>query len=111
LALCYAAAMDWQGGNLPAVCVSNERGRQCLVPENSAGRRLLTRTFTLPELEHLNRQPEFLEAIAAMQTLCEFENVVKMGHKLLIDHFGVDYPRHPIQREGAQGPSNRATMP
>jgi len=27
-----------------------------------------------------------------MQSLQEFEAVVSMGHKLLIKHFGIDYP-------------------
>ena len=36
-----------------------------------------------------------------MQTLTDFENVVSMGHKLLIENYGIDYPQNPIQTSRA----------
>jgi hypothetical protein len=53
------------------------------VPENSAGRRLLTRCFKAPELEYLNQHPEFQKAVARMATLSDFEDVSALGQHLL----------------------------
>ena len=53
------------------------------MPQNHAGRRLLERCFDAAELAYLNNQPAFRDAVAAMQTLTDFENVTLIGHRLL----------------------------
>ena len=37
-------------------------------------------------MEYLNQQPEFLAAVAAMQTIEDFENTVRVGNKILVEH-------------------------
>lgn len=54
------------------------------MPQNTAGRRLLERCFDTEELAYLNQQPAFLEAVAAMNTLIDFEAVAVLGHRLLL---------------------------
>jgi hypothetical protein len=53
--------------------------------ENAAGRRLLTRCFTLAELDYLQCQPRFQKAVASMDTLTDFESVAALGQNLLAD--------------------------
>jgi hypothetical protein len=52
---------------------------------NQSGRRLLLRCFTTEELEYLHRQLEFTKGFQTMQTLTEFENLVTLGNRLLIE--------------------------
>ena len=44
---------------------------------------MLPKCFTPSELEYLNQQPEFLAAVAAMQTIEDFENTVRLGNEIL----------------------------
>ena len=53
------------------------------MPEDSAGRRLLTKCFNAQELEYLNQHPEFQKAVARMASLTDFENVSALGQRLL----------------------------
>ena len=77
-----------------AIWLSFESGQiDCLrVPENSSGRRILLRCFTYEELAYLHEQPQFVEAVAAMVSLTDCEQVVIMGHRLLLDRDGIVKP-------------------
>ena len=55
------------------------------MPENRAGQRLLTKCFTLEELDYLQQQTMFAKSVAKMKALTDFEKVVTLGHDLLID--------------------------
>ena len=62
------------------------------VPQNAAGKRLLLRCFKLVELDYLDEQPEFQRGVADMQSLQDFENVVAIGHRLLLERDDIRPP-------------------
>ena len=55
------------------------------VPQNQAGKRLLTRCFERQELDYLERQLSFQKAVAEMITLTDFEKVAALGQHLLAE--------------------------
>jgi hypothetical protein len=60
-------------------------GIELAVPENQSGRRLIKLSFTEKELEYLHQQPQFNKGFEKMQTLTDFERLVYLGNRLLVE--------------------------
>jgi hypothetical protein len=64
--------------------LSHEAGSSVQL-QNATERRLLAKSFTVIELEYLQQDPHFQEAVAEMHTLDAFEKTASFGHYLLIE--------------------------
>lgn len=86
------------------------------MPENSAGRRLLTRRFTPTELDYLQQRPRFQIGVITMQSLTDFERLASLGQHLLAerernDSKGMAGPNAPFALPEARKPGEESRSP